>query len=65
MFGQLFPNKNKFAIMWRDTYYANFASKVWNLNQASVPESGLPKCYSARTVAIRLYLVKVVQTLTN
>jgi hypothetical protein len=34
MFGQLLPNKNKITIMWRDTYYANFASKVWNLNKA-------------------------------
>jgi hypothetical protein len=34
MFGQLLPNKNKIVTVWRDTYYANFASKIWNLNKA-------------------------------
>jgi hypothetical protein len=34
MFGQLLPNKNKIATVRRDTYYANFATKVWNLNEA-------------------------------
>jgi hypothetical protein len=34
MFGQLLPNKNKIATVWRDTYYANFNSKFWNLNMA-------------------------------
>jgi hypothetical protein len=37
MFGQLLPNKNKIATVWPDTYYANFASKVWNLNKALIP----------------------------
>jgi hypothetical protein len=34
MFGQLLPNKNKIATVWRDTYYAKFGSKFWNLNMA-------------------------------
>jgi hypothetical protein len=34
MFGQLLPNKNKIATVWRDTYYAKFGSKIWNLNKA-------------------------------
>jgi hypothetical protein len=34
MFGQLLPNKNKITIVWRDTYYAKFGSKFWNLNMA-------------------------------
>jgi hypothetical protein len=34
MFGQLLPNKNKFTTVWRDTYYAKFGSKFWNLNMA-------------------------------
>jgi hypothetical protein len=32
MFGQLLSNKNKIATVWRDTYYAKFDSKFWNLN---------------------------------
>jgi hypothetical protein len=34
MFGQLLPNKNKIATVWRDTYYTKFGSKIWNLNMA-------------------------------
>jgi hypothetical protein len=32
MFRQLLLNKNKIAIVWRDTYYAKVGSKFWNLN---------------------------------
>jgi hypothetical protein len=33
MFGQLLPNKNKIATVWRDIYYAKFASQIWDLNR--------------------------------
>jgi hypothetical protein len=33
MFGQLLPNKNKIATVRWDTYYANFVTKAWNLNE--------------------------------
>jgi hypothetical protein len=36
MFGQLLPNKNKIATVWRDTYYAKFESQFWNLNEAEL-----------------------------
>jgi hypothetical protein len=36
MFGQLLPNKNKIATVWRDTYYAKFESQFWNLNKAII-----------------------------
>jgi hypothetical protein len=38
MFGQLLPNKNKITTVWRNTYYAKFGSKIWNLNMAKVAD---------------------------
>jgi hypothetical protein len=46
MFGQLLPNKNKIATMWRDTYYAKFGFKFWNLNMAWIRISCLKKYMS-------------------
>jgi hypothetical protein len=36
MFGQLLLNKNKIATVWRDTYYAKFGSKIWNLKLSAL-----------------------------
>jgi hypothetical protein len=41
MFEQLLPNKNKIATVWRDTYYAKFGFKIWNLNVALI-KWGMP-----------------------
>jgi hypothetical protein len=34
MFGQLLPNKNKIATVWRAIYYADLGSKLCDLNKA-------------------------------
>jgi hypothetical protein len=47
MFGQLLPNKNKIATVWRDTYYAKFGSKIWNLKALAkykVPRNVVRRC---------------------
>jgi hypothetical protein len=36
MFGQLLPNKNKIATVWRDVYYAKLVSQILYLNMAQV-----------------------------
>jgi hypothetical protein len=36
MFGQLLPNKNKIATVWRDIYYADLGSKLCDPNQAFI-----------------------------
>jgi hypothetical protein len=36
MFGQLLPNKNKIATVWRDTYYVDLGSKLCHPNKAVV-----------------------------
>jgi hypothetical protein len=43
MFGQLLSNKNKIATVCRDTYYVEFGSKIWNLNEAHVTRCNGPR----------------------
>jgi hypothetical protein len=56
MFGQLLLNKNKIAIVWHNTYYVNFASKVWNLNKAMANSYRAVAHGEARTIILSVVI---------